>query len=385
MSSSTRSTGVRASASSATAPGPGDGGRGEAGRAVDVGAVGLRGDGLVLDDQHPDHAVPRRPAHGRPPAAPAARRRTGRPGPASTLIDAAVAADRLRHQRQPEPPARPGRRRVPSPLGRPARGRTAAAAPRRHARAAVLHPQLQPLVLDPGGELHLPGRLTGERGVDGVVEQVADDGDELAARDAGGRRRRCPGSISSRTPRSCAVADLPSSSAASTGASTASTTRSVSCWADASSAVAKSTASCPRPSSMQRHRRVQAVAGLVRLGPQRLGEGAHAGPAHRSAPAARCGRAASPRRRPSCRTCSAGAWFTTSTRPPLTCTSSTVCCCAEQRLGRGPATAPARRRGGPSGRRSRASSRRASSLTSCTRRSPSTSSRPSRTACSTAW
>ena len=54
----------------------------------------------------------------------------------------------------------------------------------------------------------------------------------------------------SSTPRSFACAALPSSSAASTGSSTAPTTWSVRAWASSSSAVANSTASGTRPSSI---------------------------------------------------------------------------------------------------------------------------------------
>ncbi len=69
-------------------------------------------------------------------------------------------------------------------------------------------------------------------------------------------RGRAPSSIrlssasTSSTPRSWACAALPSSRAASTGSATAPTTRSVRTWASSSSAVAKSTASSTRPSSI---------------------------------------------------------------------------------------------------------------------------------------
>ena len=55
----------------------------------------------------------------------------------------------------------------------------------------------------------------------------------------------------SEMPRSAASADLPSSSAATTGSPTAPTTRSVSIWATFSSSVTKSIASSVRPISMR--------------------------------------------------------------------------------------------------------------------------------------
>ena len=169
-----------------------------------------------------------------------------------------------------------------------------------------------------------PGAVAALRRVDRVVDQVAQDGDQVARRQraAAPSSMRLSSASTSSTPRSFACAALPSSSAASTGSPTAPTTWSVRAWASSSSAVANSTASV-RPAQLdQRDHGVQPVGRLVRLGAQRLGEAALgvqlAGQRLELGVVAQGDhRAAAARRR------TTGRVFTTTTRSAVRCTSST--------------------------------------------------------------
>ena len=220
-------------------------------------------------------------------------------------------------------------------------------------------------------------------GVEGVVDEVADDRHDVAGRV---RRRsgQCdPGSISKAMPRSWASAALPSSSAVRAGSSTEPTTRSVSSCETCELVGREVERPVGVPELDEADDRVQPVGRLVRLRAQRLGEAAGrvelAGQrlevgavAQRrdvaEQPALPAGRAAVEHEHAGGR------------HVQLVLVGRVVGERGRQRRGRG----RARRRAGRRRRRAAPSRRVASSLASRSRPSRSVMSRPSVTACSTA-
>lgn len=185
----------------------------------------------------------------------------------------------------------------------------------------------------------------------------------------------------SSTPRSLACAVLPSSSAASTGSLTAATTWSVRACASSSSAVANSTASSARPSSISETTVCSRFAASCAWE-----RSAWVNPRSEfSSPVSDCNSVTSrsvttvPRRSPP----ETGEVFTTSTRSAARCTSST--------RGSEASSAPVSCEGSPRSATEAPttsprtpSSSRPPSLMSATRYCPSSISSPSRTACSAA-
>ena len=206
---------------------------------------------------------------------------------AADLDLAAVPPGDLGDQRQPD--AAPG---VVRALGASSRARARARPPRRRGPHRCPRPRRR------ARRRRRPGRPATRRAptgseadrLEGVVDQVAQDGHQVARGDLDVARRSALRRSAS-MPRSAASADLPSSRASTTGSPTAPTTWSVSSWATASSSVAKLDGLVDPAHLDERHHGVEPVGRLVVLGAQRLAETADdvelAG--HRTA--ARCGRA----------------------------------------------------------------------------------------------
>ncbi len=182
------------------------------------------------------------------------------------------------------------------------------------------------------------------------------------------------------TPRSAAWAALPSSSAANTGSLTAATTRSVSCWASSSSAVANSTACSWRPSSISETTACSRLAASCACAPS-----ASVKPRTESnSPLSACSSVWSRRVTTRPRPVPMVDVLSTTTRSAVRCTSS--------RTGSRPSTAatsasgrPRSATARPSTSPARPSSSRAASLHSTTRYERSSRISPSRTECSVAW
>ena len=196
-------------------------------------------------------------------------------------------------------------------------------------------------------------------------------------------RGQCaPGSISKATPRSCASAALPSSSAVSTGSSTEPTTRSVSSCETCSSSVAKPSARSVWPSSMRLTmvwRRLADSCACERSASVRP-RAESSSPVRASRSVRSRSVATWPSSRPSQR---AGPRLSTITRAEVTCSSSSwVTSSVSAVVSAGPSPRSATRRPTASG--GSASNRVASSLASRSRPSRSVMTRPSETACSTA-
>ncbi len=196
---------------------------------------------LVLDDEHPDRH------DGTVAASCRTTLELGAAEVAGADIDPAVVAPRdLHDQRQPDAPPDAA---VPEALVVQPRSRTCAA-------SASLSPgPLSPTesrsrsarALEAYGDP--PLGPAGDR-VEGVVDEVAEHGDQVARDGTSGPSTRDLPGDGQLDPALGGLGVLPSSSAATTGSPTAPTTRSVSSWATWSSSVANSTASSARPISI---------------------------------------------------------------------------------------------------------------------------------------
>ena len=205
----------------------------------------------------------------------------GRLGQAHGEPGAAGGPDRPRRcRRAGDRPGRPAPGRAPaagaaaapwwtSRAGTPAGPRPAAAPDRCRSTVSTRTPSLRRV--DASTRRSPP---SGATRVEGVVDEVADDGDQVAR--AGGRRRAADRAVDDRSsmPRSAASAVLPSSSAASTGSPTAPTTRSVSSWATCELLGGEVHRLLGAAHLDQGDHRVQPVGGLVVLRAQRLGQAA---------------------------------------------------------------------------------------------------------------
>ena len=183
-------------------------------------------------------------------------------------------------------------------------------------------------------------------------------------------------------PRSEASAALPSSRAASTGSSTASSSRSVRAWLACSSATPSSTASSGRPSStsvMTVCSRLADSCACARSASARL-RTVSSSPVTAISSVVSRSVVTVPSGWPSR---AATAWDTSSTRSRARCTSPEAVR-PERNSSASPDGSPSSSTGRPSAPPGRPSSRAASSLASCSRPAGSTTSSPSLTACRTA-
>ncbi len=192
----------------------------------------------------------------RPPPPATGRRTTNvAPGGPLTASGAAQTVDGLGHEREPDPAA-PG---TPVGLRRPAPPEGVLDRARRQARPGVgdgesgIRAPVVGIRLDTGVDPDPTGSRRGHVAdrVEGVVDEVADDGDDVTRRGDVPRASGDPSAMTKSMPRSLASAALPSSSAVRAGSSTEPTMRSVSSWLTSSSSVAKSRARSVRPSSMR--------------------------------------------------------------------------------------------------------------------------------------
>ena len=222
---------------------------------------GRPGDAGDLEARRPGRRTPRAPRRRAPrprrraPARSCRRRHRGRSVTVNSAPPSGGRGRCRRRRRGGARPGRPARARRPGPGRRPRPWWSSRARARGRACSAVSPGPLSPTTdADRVGIAAEPDRDPSVRppghGVEGVVDEVAEHGDQVArghgVAEVGQRRPRWR----ARCPRSAASAVLPSSSAATTGSPTAPTTRSVRRWATSSSSVAKSTASSGRPISI---------------------------------------------------------------------------------------------------------------------------------------